>query len=621
MARINAKYLAELNDPQYEAATAEDSTILCLAGAGTGKTRTLTSRIAFQFDENRVGLGSQLALTFTRLAGKEMKERVIGLVGEREGKKLFANTFHAFAVRVLQDYGQRIGLDAGFSIYDEIDRAGILEAIIPEFGKRTTLSKVMKVFDKFGPGLEDEHPEEYRVINEYKFRLRKNNAVDLDQLVPTVVSLFESHEDARLFYHRTFTHVYVDEFQDTSPDQMRLVELLDPRFLFVVGDDYQAIYGWRGACVDFIIDFDKSRACRVVKLEDNYRSTIQIVQAANKLIGLNKRQTKKTLYAHKDGPDIVFEERDDELDEASKIGVWIKWMTDEGMAPEKIAVLARTNYQLQTIKGMLQTMGVKAQVVTRDEDTFKKPDIRGLVSWLEFIGNRRDSLSLKKLLSYPRPFLTDKEIRAIEVSAMKAGIELWDYFKMNAPTATHPGVRDFWGRLQKIDERIEKEGVVLASQALKVIFEVLELEEHYKARQLKARRDDIDFVFGTMIRWEAGKTALGEEATLSAFLKWMRIRDHHERLALQNSKAVKLMTVHASKGLEFDAVILAGMNQGIFPSRRAYDMEEERRLCYVAITRARDRLIVLRPRLMANNWNGRKDKFEESQFIKEAGII
>ncbi|MEK5070291.1 ATP-dependent helicase [Sporosarcina sp. FSL K6-1508] len=600
---MQTKLLEGLNVNQHQAVISTNETILCLAGAGSGKTTVLTTRIAHLFD-NRVGTSDMLALTFTRLAGKEMKERVIRLIGEREGKKLFCNTFHAFAVHVLKDWGHLIGIDKNFTIYDQEDRKSILEAIMQEFGSKATITKTTKAYEE-----NDRSDYEItKILNEYKYRLRQNNALDLDKLVSVVNELWSKHPEALNYYKQMYSHVFVDEFQDSSDDQMDMFRLLAPKNLFVVGDDFQAIYGWRGAKVEYILDFPNEYPnCEVVKLEDNYRSTKEIVAAANNLISHNENQSQKTLIAHKEGPQVTVLTTGDERMEYEEVLDKIKILYESGTPYKGIAVLSRTNMQLKRMQEQLERNGIPNIALGRN-DIMRNRDMLFIVSWLQVIVNNKDGRAFYRALTYPEPFLSEREQQVLRLEALKQDkSELAMFQQMNFRQSK---------RFFELGSKISQKHLNGASVAELILYtaEVLGVLRDYKEKGLENRIEALENGTKYIEAWQKTKETLGEDNSLSAFLKWLKYRDIQEKL-IDEKDAVKLMTMHGSKGLEFDVVFLVGLVEDTFPSKRG-DIEEERRLAYVGVTRAKKQLF-LSHSLMKQQWNGSMVKAEKSRFLDE----
>jgi len=609
------KLLNGLNDAQRTAVISDAPVILTLAGAGTGKTRTLTHRVACLNQECRVGTGQMLCLTFTRLAGKEMKERVISLIGEEQGKKLFCNTFHAFAVSVLRRWGHKLGIEPNFTIYDQADRESILKNIIDELGHRTNLKKVMMRFENcIDIAVEKTiYPEECRVLVEYGYRLRQNNAVDLDRLIDLVNRLWEICPEALDEYQRNYTHVFVDEFQDTSDDQKKMINYLAPKNLFVVGDDFQAIYGWRGARVDYILRFpEEYPGCEVIKLEDNYRSTGAIVAAANRLISFNVNQTEKKLIAHKDGVEISSIVGQDDKQEALLVGECIKQLIKNGTMPQDIAILARTNRQIENASRFLDAQGLPTQIVAGSDDVFKKNGVRGILEWMDFLNNKKDNYTFRKCLKFSLKQFSEIELQEIELFALDNCCSLYE---ATYTCGENSSIFPFRKMVEDIQMVIENGQYTKASQYLKSIDLVLGITERLTQCGQQNRVDDIKKAIATMENWEQGKRNLFESDSVQSFLKWLKYRDIQEKL-IEEKPAVKLMTVHASKGLEFDTVFVLGLNQGVFPSKSNVDEEEERRLCYVALTRAKNRLVLCRS-LTYSDWQGKQVPGVPSQYLSE----
>lgn len=600
---MQATLLKGLNEGQQRAVLSDNKVILCLAGAGSGKTTVLTRRIAHLFN-NRVGTSNMLALTFTRLAGKEMKERVISLVGEVEGKKLFCNTFHAFAVHVLKDWGHLIGIDKNFTIYDQEDRTSILGVIIKELGDRVKLKKVVEAYEENDAS---DH-EIMMVINEYVYRLRQNNAIDLDKLIEKINFLWAEHPESLNHYKRLYSHVFVDEFQDSNDEQMIMIRLLDPANLFVVGDDFQAIYGWRGANVEYILRFPGMYpGCEVVKLEDNYRSTREIIAAANNLISYNLTQSEKTLIAHKDGPQITVSVAGDERIEYENVAQKIKDLQGAGFAYKDIAVLSRTNMQLARMQSQLERDGIPNVALGRN-DIMRNQDIRSIIAWLQVILNQKDSSALQRALEYPEPFLSEGEKKKLKLEAAKqektelATLKELDFKKTSK----------FFGIGSLIFEKQEQG--MSSSDLILHTAEILGVLQDYEGKGLQNRLQAIQDGAEYIKAWEDSKASLGEDNGLLSFLKWLKFRDIQEKL-VEEKDAVKLMTMHGAKGLEFKVVFIVGLAEETFPSKRG-DLEEERRLAYVGVTRAKE-LLFLSHAHTKQQWNGSPTPAIPSRFLDE----
>lgn len=600
-----------LNEQQLQAVTSDSSTILNLAGAGSGKTRVLTHRMAYLHQEKRVGTGNMLALTFTRLAAKEMKERVMYLVGTSEGYKLTIGTFHSFCVRVLKEWGYLIEMEKNFTIYGEDDRRAIIQSCIEELSyKKVNLQDVM---DNLYNVLPEDSPVA-KITAEYRYRLARNNAMDLDGLLVALREVL-TFPQAQMELQNRYRYVFVDEFQDTNDIQLEIIQQLNPENLFVVGDDFQAIYGWRGSNVQNIIEFpNKHPGCEVIKLERNYRSTKQIVSAANTLIKHNLSQTEKVLIAHREGVDINYLVMPDDGIEAMNIAEVISRESEVLEAWSNIAVLARTNRQLEKIKETLDTWNIPSMIVSSRDDIFKKDDIRKIMTLIESAINTEDNMSIRRVINFPDIRIGDLTLSVLDYKSMESGESLLSTMRSSSITEAI----NFCELVDSIRDYAEEEDV-----AVKLIERVLiriGLKSNYFSKGLTNRIEDLTTMLDEVQRWHSVQEALGESVSIYSFLRWLKTKDLQEKLVQEKVDTVKLMTVHASKGLEFPVVFVIGMNQGVFPSKRTEDMEEERRLFYVAITRAKDRLYLTRSENRVAYPGGPMKPQVESQFIREIKV-
>ncbi len=599
--------LKGLNESQYKAVVSDSDVILCLAGAGTGKTRVLTSRIAHLHHEHRVGTSNMLALTFTRLAGKEMKERIMGLIGEAEGKKLFCNTFHAFCVQVLKEYGHRIGLDSNFMIYDQSDRDSIIKRIISEFHYDTSVNKVLKEAQR--PSETDNVEKD--VLEELSYRMRENNAVDLDGLLNRTEQLLNEFIDVRDYYKDQYKYVFVDEFQDTSEVQLNIIKLMDPDHLFVVGDDFQAIYGWRGAEVKNIVEFPNHfPTCETIKLTRNYRSTVPIVEASNSLIKHNNNQTNKELVTDVSGTSISFYEYDSEEDEAMETFLQIKDSDVESYSD--IAILARTNRLINNMANHLKENGIPCVVLSTNNDPLKESVVQTVIGFIELAVNEKDSWRIKKLVNFPENRLRAMQLEEIELNTVmrdQTYLEALEEYQEKEPK-----LKSFFNVLSKLRSQI---GNLDAHTAFRATVHTLGLIPLYQRLGLDNRVQALAIARDTIERWCQIQRSLGDSDRPDAFLRYLVTKDIQEKM-MEDIDAVKLMTIHGSKGLEFEKVFVIGVNEEVFPNLRG-DIEEERRLMYVASTRAKSELIISRP-IFTKNYGGNEEMKQRSRFINELGL-
>lgn len=600
-----------LNDAQMKAVTSESNKICLLAGAGSGKTKVVTTRIAY-LNDHRISCNNILALTFTRNSGREMKERIIKLIGKKEASKLSCGTFHAFCVRVLKEHGKLLGYGSEFTIYDEEDCIYVIDSIIKELSYKTTPKKVYE-YMMLDPIKDYTHMEELSTkepdilsaIKEYEYRLKQNNAMDFEGILSNVIELFTKYPEVLDYYHRLYEYVFIDEYQDTNNIQWKLITLINPLNIFVVGDDNQSLYGWRGANIDLILGLSINPEWEVIKLELNYRSTKPIIEASNNIIKLNK-QTEKKLISCKDGDPIHFIEGDDEEFEARRIASEIQGLS--GKYSDK-AIIARTNKQLETIKRAFDAFGIPSLIVSNKDDPFKKDDIKKIIGYLTLFMNPYDNFTFKKIINFPRQRLTELQLRQVELVSTTHECNLLSALsKMNSSEYDRSIVDGF--------EMLEEMGVgdMDADDAFEKVVESLAIKGAYVQQGRANRITDIEEAVYVISKWVDIQVKLGENTTMSYFLKWLKLKDIQERLT-EESDTVKIMTIHAAKGLEFPAVFVIGLNQGVLPSSKG-DIEEERRLMYVAMTRAKDLLYLTRPKVFVT-W-GTCVKFSiPSQFLSE----
>jgi len=608
-----SKLLDSLNEQQKKAVTINTPHILCNAGAGSGKTTVLTRRIAYLNQEHRVGTSNMLALTFTRLAGREMKERVMQLIGEREGRKLFCNTFHAFCVRVLKEWGHIMDYEKDFTIYDTEDRLNVIKNIINELGYKIKPDEVIKAMEYEYSGIVVLDAQ--GAIKEYYYRLKKNNALDLDMLLTQTLKLM-CYKMVRNYYQDQYKYVFVDEFQDTDNLQWSIIQCLNPENLFIVGDDFQSIYGWRGANVQNFINLAEDEHFEVINLERNYRSPVAIIEASNCLISHNNNQAEKRLWTDKEGSKVEVMQLLDEQTEANRIAAMILEHTGKY---SDIAVLARTNRQLEFIYDTFKKFEIPSQLVSGKKDILKNYDIKKIFNYMDIINNSDDDFTLKRIINWPVRRLSDMEIQKCELIAIDKNISLHKAINQlnDALRPYRPDLDNFISIFDKLGKAAANESDK-ASYMFNKVLESVGIKEHYMRNRLTNKLNSLDEALKAVRHWERTQYKMGESVDFTSFLKWLRIKDIQDKLLMENN-TVKLMTVHGAKGLEFNTVFLAGMNQDVFPSKRAEDMEEERRLCYVAVTRAKEKLILTRPleRILYRNHTVMMDP---SQFIKELGI-
>ena len=629
-----------LNKEQREAVETVDGPLLVLAGAGSGKTRVLTYRIANLIENHGVAPWSILALTFTNKAAKEMKERTDKLIGI-EDSDMWVTTFHSFCVRVLRIDIDRLGYDSRFVIYDEQDQNGIIKDIVsPQIFDEKRMSKGLvrsmisqaknsgESPERFlldsGTGMDDKLVEIYRA---YQKKLKSSNALDFDDLLIKTVELFETCPDVLEKYRKKFRFVLVDEYQDTNAPQYRIIKLIcgEHRNICVVGDDDQSIYGWRGADIRNILDFEKDfPGAKVIRLEQNYRSTKAILDCANSVIIHNMgRKSKKLWTAKVGGSPVEFLSVQNERDEAYNIAkTIIDLRRREDRKFNDFAILYRTHAQSRVLESVLVSgFGIPISVIGGTR-FYARREIKDLLSYLRLIANPSDDGALKRIINVPK-----RSIGEATVSAIESLSESMDQSMLI--TILTPGI---------LPEKISKK-VSRFADLMRVLFAKryeLSLEmlteyiidaigyAQYIVEQgddtLETRQENIEELLGAMREHEEQLTP-GSDA-LQSFLELTALNSDADNID-ESEGTVKLMTLHSAKGLEFPVVFMPGMEDDIFPSRRSKEnetgIEEERRLCYVGVTRAKERLYLYAAEQRA--LYGQTQHNDPSIFLEEMGFI
>lgn len=630
-----------LNEPQKEAVFHTDGPLLILAGAGSGKTRVLTHRIACLIDEKGVNPWNILAITFTNKAAGEMRQRVDSLV-TFGAESIWVSTFHSMCVRILRRFIERLGYDNRFTIYDTDDQKTLMREVCRKvdidtkvFKERSLLSTIssakneMILPDEFelNAGGDFGRQKIAKVYREYEAQLKSNNALDFDDLLVKTVQLLETQPDVLEYYQERFRYIMVDEYQDTNTVQFRLVSLLAGKYrnLCVVGDDDQSIYKFRGANIRNILDFEHEYPdARVIKLEQNYRSTGNILNAANGVISHNKGRKEKTLWTDNgEGDKVHLRQFDTAYDEAEFIAEDIKREVREGASYNDNAVLYRTNAQSRLFEEKFIAMNIPYKIVG-GINFYARREIKDLLAYLKTVDNGQDDLAVRRIINVPKRGIGLTTINRIQESATERGIGFYE--ALMAPEMI-PGVgrsaskldsfaaliEYFKGRLGKesitdlLREIIEKTGYI----------ESLEAEDKVEA---ESRIENIDELLNKAAAYEEDCQDRDEEPTLSGFLEEVALVADIDSLD-EDQDYVVLMTLHSAKGLEFPHVYLAGMEDGLFPSYMTItsddneDLEEERRLCYVGITRAERELTLTCARRRMVRGETQYNKL--SRFVKE----
>ncbi len=630
----------KLNTEQKEAVLHTEGPLLILAGAGSGKTRSLTHRIAYLIDEG-VPPWNILAITFTNKAAQEMKERACKLVGEGS-EDLWISTFHAFCSRILRKNIDLIGYDRNFTIYDTNDQKTLMKEVLKGmnldakmFPEREMLSRISTAKNEFISPYEyrDVYGDSFRdrkiadIYENYQKRLRENAALDFDDLLVKTVELFRECPDVLEYYQNRFRYIMVDEYQDTNTVQFKLIELLARlyRNLCVVGDDDQSIYKFRGANIGNILNFEKVYPdARVIRLEQNYRSTKNILHAANSVIHNNsERKDKKLWTENADGELVHFKRYENEYDEAEGVASYISFLSMRGVKYEDIAILYRTNAQSRVLEERLKQRNIPYAIV-RGISFYERKEIKDLMSYLKAVDHGMDDLSVKRIINVPKRGIGQTTINRIQDYAIIHEMSFLDA-AMNCEEIPGIGrsakkVRDFGEMIRSFREYYEKEKdiVSLMIQILNVTDYRAELEAE-QTDEARSRLADIDELINDMVYYEEND----DEPSLRGFLmeKDMYTLNSAIDNLEEDKNKVLLMTLHNAKGLEFNNVFMVGMEEGIFPgyismmSGDDSEIEEERRLCYVGITRARERLYLSSAdRRMVR---GQQQYSRPSRFIEE----
>lgn len=630
-----------LNKPQKEAVFHTEGPLLILAGAGSGKTRVLTHRIAYLIEEKGVNPWNILAITFTNKAAEEMRQRVDSLVGIG-AESIWVSTFHSMCVRILRRYIDRLGYDNRFTIYDTDDQKTLMKEVCRKtdidtkrFKERMLLSVISSAKNEMIL------PEEFelnaggdfvqlkiaKVYKEYEAQMRANNALDFDDLLVKTVQLLETQPDVRENYQERFRYIMVDEYQDTNTVQFRLVSLLAGKYrnLCVVGDDDQSIYKFRGANIRNILDFEKEFSdAKVIKLEQNYRSVGNVLEVANSVIRNNKGRKEKTLWTDNEkGEKIRLRQFDTAYDEAQFIAEDIKDETAQGANYSDHAVLYRTNAQSRLLEEKFVAMNIPYKIVG-GINFYSRREIKDVLSYLKTIDNGKDDLAVRRIINVPKRGIGLTTINRIQESAAARGIGFYD--ALSAPDLI-PGIGRSASKLDSFAALIEYfKGRSEESGVTDLLTEVIEKTGYTESleaddpEELEARVQNIDELVSKAAVYEESCSDRGERPTLSGFLEEVALVADIDSVA-EDRDYVILMTFHSAKGLEFPHVYLAGMEDGLFPSYMSIsgddpeELEEERRLCYVGVTRAEEKLTLTCARMRLVR--GERQYNSMSRFIKE----
>ena len=613
-------YLTNLNELQKKAVLHQEGPCLVIAGAGSGKTKVLTTRIA-NLIESGVPSYQILAITFTNKAAKEMRDRLETLAKDN---KAFVGTFHSFGLRIIRENVNALGMTSNFTILDSDDVTSLVKKILKEKGYDTKEVSPSYIKNRISfiknEMLTDAEVEKffqseiekiaYEIYKEYNIKLKKNNSVDFDDLLRIPVLLFQNHPDILEFYQNKYQYILIDEYQDTNEVQYKLVKLLSKKYqnLFVVGDPDQSIYQFRGANYKNILNFERDYPNTVViPLEDNYRSTKMILDAANSVIKNNKERKEKNLRSHHgDGVKTKFMVGYDEKHEISLVIEEIKKLLEQGYKKRNIAIFYRTNAQSRVIEEQFLKANIPYKVVG-SYYFYSRKEIKDLICYLRLILNQNDDISLRRVINVPKRGIGPTSVNKLEQKSIEENKSMFDAITSGKELEFKNLILDIKKESESlsltelVDCVLEKSGMKKELETDPSLESELRLDNLMEFKSITATYEDT-----------TGSVDLGdflEEISLIA-----DISEHKN-----DDDVVTLMTLHSAKGLEFPVVFLVGMEEGIFPHQNSFTeeggLEEERRLCYVGITRAEEKLYLTcaRSRMMY----GRTNRNPMSRFIKE----
>ncbi len=601
------EFLKELNEAQKEAATHIDGALLILAGAGSGKTKTITTRLAYLLSLG-IDPANTLTLTFTNKAAGEMRERALQMIDNSTAHPPLLLTFHKFGLLFLKLYIHLLGRKNTFVIIDGDDQKKILKSIstdLPLNFVSKEISKYKNSFlsaeDVYALAKDTTYKKLAHIYDRYQKYLLENNLVDFDDLLLLTYTVLNENSDLCEEISSKYQYIMVDEYQDTNEIQLLLLKKLCKTHnnICVVGDDDQSIYGFRGANHKNILNFEKEFNAKVIKLETNYRSTNQILNAANSLISFNKMRYDKKLYsAMGDGKEITLLSNYNEAAESQAIATKIKTLIDSGTNPRNIAVLYRINALSRSIEDGLRSYGITYKLVGGMR-FYEREEIKDLISYLRIFVNPSDDYSFKRVVNKPRRGIGKTTI--IKLEEAKGGKSFLEFIRNDDLAFLSKKAAK---TLKEFEKTIEFLSKLPISELPETIEKTLELSTSYKDED---KRRNVEEFYGMMHE--------KNDLNLREFLNELSLESDQDKI---NDETINVMTIHASKGLEFEYLFVIGMEEGFFPLNEA-DIEEERRLAYVAITRAKKELTL--SYVQSRYIRGQRSRVSKSRFLTEAGLI
>ncbi len=614
----NMKYLETLNPPQLEAVTSPPGPMMLIAGAGSGKTRVLTFRIAYLMEKENIEPFRILALTFTNKAAKEMRNRIEKLVGE-EARNLWMGTFHSVFAKMLRFEAQYLGFTPNFTIYDTTDSVSLVKTVIKELGLEETMYKPKSIFHRissaknnlvswqnytqnavfFQQDKEAMRPETGRIYKAYVERCFKANSMDFDDLLFNTNVLFKNFPEILQKYQNKFQYIFVDEFQDTNLSQYLITKRLSEKYrnICVVGDDAQSIYAFRGANIKNILDFEKDYPdLKVIKLEQNYRSTKNIVQAANQVIACNTMQLKKQVWTQNEGGALIrlLKATSDNEEGRLVTNIIFEEKMHNGLSNRDFAILYRTNSQSRAFEESLRKLNIRYKIVG-GLSFYDRKEIKDILAYLRYCVNPADEEAFKRIINYPKRGIGDTTLNKIIISAFEKNIPLWDVI---CETEKYLGKGRLLATVASFAEMIRAFiAIVNTKDAFEAASHIAKnsgiLQELYDDKTLegRGRYENLQELLNAIKEFTDRQNS--DDRSISAFLQEISLLSAVDQ-DKDEGDSVTLMTIHASKGLEFKHVFVVGMEEDLFPSQMMIgsreELEEERRLFYVAITRAEKKL-------------------------------
>ena len=604
--------LENLNDKQQEAVEYMAGPLLILAGAGSGKTRVLTYKIAYLLEKEIVKPWQILAITFTNKAAKEMKERIEALVGQ-VSNDMWLGTFHSVCVRILKREIELLGYTRDFNIFDEIDKEKVIKEVMKKLNideKVYPVGLIKSEISKAKEAMKDEvayqkdamgdfrKEEIAKVYNMYQETLKKNNSIDFDDIIMLTVQLFLENPDRLLYYQNKFNYILVDEYQDTNKSQFLLISMLSSATgnICVVGDESQSIYGFRGADISNILNFEQEFPnAKIVKLEENYRSTQNILNAANEVIKNNKSKIDKQLWTqNEEGDKIEYKTLNNEYEEVEYVVDEIDDICrKEHESYSNFAVLFRTNAQARVLEEVFMKSGTPYKLIGGIK-FYARKEIKDIISYLKLIQNINDNIALKRIINEPKRGIGNTALDKLDALSSESGMSIFEFIQDSNNLISFRSAGNIMEFRDMINDLIKEKDKIKVSELIKKTLKDSGYEDMLNSegtKETEIRFDNLMEFIGVAIEFENENA----ENSLGDFLDSIALVSDVDNLD-ESTDAVTLMTMHSAKGLEFDNVFLVGMEEGLFPSKRSIEedvqTEEERRLCYVAITRAKKHLFI-----------------------------